>query len=80
MTNNRGIDVVLNSLSADSLFASWAIIASYGRFIELGKKDIVANNSLPMRPFLQRATFTAMETGIWATEYGAEASRMINIS
>jgi NADPH:quinone reductase-like Zn-dependent oxidoreductase len=39
MTNGYGIDVILNSLSGDSLLASWNLIAPYGRFIELGKKD-----------------------------------------
>ncbi|KAF2654169.1 hypothetical protein K491DRAFT_679868 [Lophiostoma macrostomum CBS 122681] len=62
VTKNRGVDVVLNSLAGESLLASWDIIAPYGRFIELGKKDINQNSSLPMRPFSRGASFVHMET------------------
>lgn len=40
LTNQKGVDVVLNSLAGDALVASWECIAPYGRFIEIGKKDI----------------------------------------
>lgn len=53
MTNDRGADVVLNSLAGKSLLATWDLIAPYERFIEIGKKDIDANSNLPMRPTSQ---------------------------
>ncbi|KAI8628591.1 hypothetical protein F5Y19DRAFT_485419 [Xylariaceae sp. FL1651] len=46
LTNGRGVDIVINSLSGDGLLASWDIIAPQGRFVELGKKDIAANNTM----------------------------------
>ncbi|KAI1804894.1 hypothetical protein F4811DRAFT_570659 [Daldinia bambusicola] len=70
-TKGRGVDVIINSLSGEELLASWDLIAPQGRFIELGKKDIVANSSLPMRPFLRRATFTALETGSMSVDFGS---------
>ncbi|TGJ78460.1 hypothetical protein E0Z10_g10307, partial [Xylaria hypoxylon] len=78
VTNGRGVDVVINSLSGDGLLASWDIIAPQGRFIELGKKDIAANNSLPMRPFLRRATFTALETQAMAADHGGLVKEIID--
>jgi NADPH:quinone reductase-like Zn-dependent oxidoreductase len=60
-TGERGVDCILNSLSGESLLASWEIIAPYGRFIELGKKEIDSNGHLPMRPFARGASFTAFE-------------------
>lgn len=60
MTNGRGVDCVLNSLSGDGLVASWEVIAPYGRFIELGKVDIAENSKLPMAPFEKNATFSAV--------------------
>ncbi|XXG96268.1 hypothetical protein Hte_002549 [Hypoxylon texense] len=78
LTNGRGVDVVINSLSGEELLASWDIIAPLGRFIELGKKDIAANNSLPMRPFLRRATFTALEIGAMAAEFGPLGKQIID--
>ncbi|KAF7595519.1 hypothetical protein BBP40_005855 [Aspergillus hancockii] len=40
MTNNRGVDVVLNSLAGEPLRQSWHCIAWFGRFVEMGQKDI----------------------------------------
>jgi len=40
MTNGKGVDVVLNSLAGEALRESWNCLAWFGRFIELGKKDI----------------------------------------
>lgn len=61
MTNGRGVDVVLNSLSGDGLRASWECVAPYGRFIEIGKADIMANASLPMACFAKNVTFSAVD-------------------
>ena len=61
MTQNRGVDVVLNSLSGDSLIASWECIASFGRFVEIGKKDIHSHAQLPMYPFRKNAAFLAVD-------------------
>lgn len=36
MTKGKGVHVILNSLSGDSLVASWECIAPYGRFLEIG--------------------------------------------
>ncbi|RYP05737.1 hypothetical protein DL764_003595 [Monosporascus ibericus] len=51
ITNGYRVDGILNSLSSDSLRASWACIAPYGRFVENSKKDIGTNASLPMGQF-----------------------------
>ena len=58
MTNGRGVDVILNSLSGEPLRQTWHCIAPFGTFLEIGIKDILANTGLDMRPFLQDATFS----------------------
>ena len=58
MTNGRGVDCVINSLSGEALRQSWHCIAPFGTFIEIGMKDILSNTGLEMRPFLQDASFT----------------------
>ena len=68
LTQNRGVDVVLNTLSGQGFLASWDCIAPYGRFVELGKKEIQSNAGLPMAPFLRNASFTAFEGSVVATE------------
>lgn len=60
-TNNRGIDVILNSLSGDLLHESWSCIASCGRFIEIGKRDIVLSGSLNMKFFDRNSTFSTVD-------------------
>ncbi|KAL4914902.1 hypothetical protein BDW62DRAFT_134806 [Aspergillus aurantiobrunneus] len=59
-TNGKGVDAVFNSLAGESLKASWECIAPYGRFLEIGIKDILANDSLPMRRFLHNVSFSAI--------------------
>lgn len=60
-TNNRGVDVILNCLSGHLLQHTWELIAENGRFIEIGKKDFLENNYLPMRPFIKNVTFSGVD-------------------
>ena len=43
-TDGRGVDVILNSLAEDKMKASFRCVAEFGRFLEIGKYDIVQNN------------------------------------
>ncbi|PWY75103.1 polyketide synthase [Aspergillus heteromorphus CBS 117.55] len=61
LTADRGVDVVLNSLSRDGLIASWESVAPYGRFVEIGKNDILSNTKLPMLQFEKSVSFTAID-------------------
>jgi acyl transferase domain-containing protein/NADPH:quinone reductase-like Zn-dependent oxidoreductase/ubiquinone/menaquinone biosynthesis C-methylase UbiE len=60
-TNGKGVDVVLNSLAGNLLKESWNCIASYGRFIEIGKRDIEQNKCLDMAPLARAASFAAVD-------------------
>ncbi|KAF2798819.1 reducing type I polyketide synthase [Melanomma pulvis-pyrius CBS 109.77] len=75
MTGN-GVDVVLNSLSGDSLIASWECIAPYGRFVELGKKDILQNSNLPMYMFRQNASFICFDAFKFAEDRPKEYRKL----
>ncbi|KAF2706215.1 ketoacyl-synt-domain-containing protein [Pleomassaria siparia CBS 279.74] len=59
-TGGRGVDVLVNSLGGDALVASWEVMAPFGRFVELGKADIIANNGLPMMSFAKNVSFIAI--------------------
>ncbi|KAL9618384.1 MAG: hypothetical protein Q9160_006892 [Pyrenula sp. 1 TL-2023] len=61
MTKGRGVDVCLNSLSGEQLFRSFECMAKFGRFLELGKKDILSHGRLPMGPFIRNVSFAALE-------------------
>lgn len=60
-TNDRGIDVVLNSLTGELLDESWRICADGGKMVEIGKKDIVDRNFLSMEPFDRNCSFHAVD-------------------
>ncbi|KAI0190176.1 putative polyketide synthase, partial [Xylaria flabelliformis] len=68
LTNQKGVDVVLNSLSGDALVASWECVAPYGRFIEIGKKDIFSHSKLPMFQFAKNVSFCAVDIGAMTFE------------
>ena len=61
MTGGRGVDVVLNSLSGDGLTASWECVAPFGRFLEIGRKDVDSRGLLPMHPFMKNLTFIGVD-------------------
>ncbi|KAH7038376.1 uncharacterized protein B0I36DRAFT_372464 [Microdochium trichocladiopsis] len=60
VTAGKGVDVVVNSLAGEGLRKSWECLAPYGRFIEVGKKDILGNSGLDMRPFLMNTLFAGV--------------------
>ena len=56
-TNGRGVDLVLNSLADDKLQAGLRCLADFGRFIELGKYDIIQNNPINLSDLGRNKTF-----------------------
>ena len=52
-TNGHGVDLVLNSLTGDKLRASARCVAKHGRFLEIGKYDLISNQALGMDLFLK---------------------------
>ncbi len=50
-TNGRGVDLVLNSLTGEALTKGLEILAPYGRFLEIGKRDIYQNTRIGLLPF-----------------------------
>lgn len=61
ITKGKGVDVVLNSLSGEFLVSTLRCLASFGRFIEIGKRDIIERNSLPMIPFNNNLSFFSVD-------------------
>ncbi|OTF78844.1 Fatty acid synthase-like protein [Euroglyphus maynei] len=56
-TNGKGVDIVLNSLADDKLFASINCLAPYGRFLEIGKFDLSQNSKLNLSQIMKNKTF-----------------------
>jgi acyl transferase domain-containing protein/aryl carrier-like protein len=60
-TGGRGVDVVLNSLAGEALVRSLDVLADYGRFLEIGKRDVYGNSRLGLRPFRKNLSFFAID-------------------
>jgi NADPH:quinone reductase-like Zn-dependent oxidoreductase len=60
-TDNRGVDVVLNSLSGDLLHASWKCVAEFGTMVEIGKRDFRRRAKLSMEAFEGNRTFVGLD-------------------
>lgn len=61
LTEGKGVDVVLNSLSGELLSDSWDCLAECGTHVEIGKADIYKGNHLNMKTFDRNTTFAAVD-------------------
>ena len=62
-TNGAGVDVALSSLAGEQLRATWQCMAPFGRFVEIGKRDIMSNMHLEMGKFERSVSFSAFDLG-----------------
>ncbi len=63
LTGGTGVDVVLNSLSGEAISRNLAVLADYGRYLEIGKTDIYQNSQLDLFPFRKNLSFFAIDIG-----------------
>ncbi|BBJ39319.1 hypothetical protein SSPO_020370 [Streptomyces antimycoticus] len=61
VTDGRGVDIVLNSLSGQALARGLEVLRPGGRFIELGKRDFYEDRTLPLRPFGSHISFHGVD-------------------
>jgi NADPH:quinone reductase-like Zn-dependent oxidoreductase/acyl carrier protein len=57
LTGGKGVDVVLNALAAEAIPMGLSCLAQFGRFIEIGKRDIYQNSRIPLWPMRKNASF-----------------------
>lgn len=50
-TDGKGVDIVLNTLSGPAMRASLSVLAPHGRFIEIGKNDVLNHGSIDLNRF-----------------------------
>ncbi|MCH7225867.1 SDR family NAD(P)-dependent oxidoreductase [Haloferula sp. A504] len=63
VTDGRGVDVVLNSLAGAAIEKGLSCLAPYGRFVEIGKRDIYGNTPVGLRPFRHNLTMSVVDLG-----------------
>lgn len=77
-TQGKGVDVVLNSLSGLMLQESFNCMARFGRFVEIGKRDLEQNHSLEMGAFTRNISFSSVDL-LQLEEFKAgDISRIMN--
>jgi NADPH:quinone reductase-like Zn-dependent oxidoreductase len=77
-TSGQGVDLVLNSLAGDQLRETWDSLAHFGRFIEIGKRDIVGNTRLEMARFENNALFASVDLTVVAAERPKIMKRLLS--
>lgn len=60
-TQGRGIDFILNSLSGELLHATWTCVAEFGTLLEIGKRDLMGDGKLDMKPFLANRNYCCVD-------------------
>jgi NADPH:quinone reductase-like Zn-dependent oxidoreductase len=75
-TKGRGVDVILNSTFGEMLRETWNCLADHGIMVEVGKRDILSNNSLEMAPFIRGCTFSALNLAQYTAD--SEPHRLQN--
>lgn len=77
VTGGAGVDMVVNCLAGAAVDEGLRILAPFGRFVELGKRDIAENRPLPLAPFAKSLSFHAVEAFSLAGRRPALAGAML---
>lgn len=76
-TGGRGVDVILNSLSSDAVDKSLQCLAPYGRFLELGKRDIYGDGAVMLKALRANGSFHVIDLAAMIRDKPAEAGRRL---
>ena len=71
-----GVDVVLNSLFGEMMERSLNCLRPFGRFVELGKRDYVANTHIGLRPFRRNLSYFGVDLDQVIQHQGEDGARM----
>lgn len=76
-TNGTGIDVILCSAAGEAMHESWRAIAPMGRFIEVGRTDVLDHGRLNMEVFKRNATFSSFDLGLMNQQKPAKVASLM---
>ncbi|KAK0758949.1 hypothetical protein N5P37_008436 [Trichoderma harzianum] len=68
LTNGRGVDVVVGSLSGDAFSESCSAIAPFGRIIQLCERDVANGGRVDMKHLQRNASLSVVNMGFLARE------------
>ncbi len=61
ITSGEGVDVILNSLPGEAIAKGLSILRPGGRFLELGKRDLLDNSRIGLLPFEKTLSFFSID-------------------
>jgi acyl transferase domain-containing protein/NADPH:quinone reductase-like Zn-dependent oxidoreductase len=76
-TGGRGVDVALNSLAGAAMEATLRCMAPFGRFVELGKRDLYGNTQLGLRPLRRNISYFAVDLDAMLAARPAAAEKLL---
>ena len=77
-TDGKGMDVVVNSLSGAAMYRSLSLLAPYGRFIELGKTDLLAGHTIALKHFERNSSYHAVDLSVLCADRPALLDRLLS--
>lgn len=76
-TGGAGVDVVLNSLTGELMLHSLELLGSFGRFVEIGKKDVYANSRIGLEVFSRGLSYFMIDFEKMVFEKPAEVGALL---
>ena len=76
LTDGEGVDVVLNALAGEFIPASMSLLRPFGRFLEIGKKDIYADTQMGLYPFRNNISYFGIDLGQFSVYRKEELLKM----
>jgi acyl transferase domain-containing protein/acyl carrier protein len=77
LTGGEGVDLLLNSLAGEAVVKGLEILRPYGRFLEIGKRDIYDNSHIGLFPFQKNLAYFAIDLDRMSRERPAEVGEML---
>ena len=78
ITEGKGVDVVLNSLSGDAMRRSLDLLKPFGRFLELGKRDFYMNSKIGLRPVRHNVSYFAIDADELVSQHPDIAAALLS--
>ncbi|WGD39101.1 type I polyketide synthase [Streptomyces cathayae] len=73
----EGFDVICNTLTGDAIEANLSLMAPYGHYLELSKRDILDDNHLSLGAFARNLSFHAIDVVHMVQHAPERAGRML---
>lgn len=76
LTGGRGVDVLLNTLPGPFIEKGLSCLAPYGRFLELGKRDVYADSALGLKALRRNISLHVIDLAAFLHDRPHEARKL----